>query len=209
MSVPVKQPFALGSLEKPLSGFKFKDYNIYDCLGDLVDEMKEVVEQGQYTPDFPILQKKESHYVFVYGTLKRDFRNHQVLSGSKVVGCGFSESDRFVMAKELRHRFPVAFFDNRVESRGRLYGEVYEVKPEVIRDLDYLESNGIMYKRYPLMFEVFQRTGPKQKIRAWVYLGIKEYWSDRASNLDIGRYVKPHNGDNPYYIFTMADDKRL
>lgn len=183
-----------------------EDHSIWSSLDNLKSEISEIVERGHYTPDFPKLNELSHQYIFVYGTLKHGYRNHKLLHDQDLVGCGYTDQDRFFLAKEKQAKFPIALFDNREHVRARLYGEIYKVQPEVILDLDNLESNGILFKRFPLLINYFQKIGGPYTLRCWVYIGIKDYWASRIDRLSACRRATPNNADTPYWIFAKDDE---
>jgi gamma-glutamylcyclotransferase (GGCT)/AIG2-like uncharacterized protein YtfP len=199
------------TVDKPVSNLD-KDMSfpeMWELTRDLVAGMRDISERGEYTSDYPLLSKKKSQLVFVYGTLKKSFRNHRTLgSDAKIEGVGFTKFNRFFLANYTKGGFPVAFFNNSgVEaSKAKIYGEVYSIHPDVMLDLDYLESNGIMFKRINLPVTVTQGDGSTQDTYAWTYIGVKDYWSSHQASLEPARLMKPNNGTDPYYIFTLNDE---
>lgn len=196
----------LGSKAKPLTDFDFTYRDVAELNGDLPEVVKELIEAADYTHDYPRLARKTFHYVFVYGTLKKGFRNHSALSSSRLVGCGFTAVDRFFLAKHSTYAYPIAFFDNNLATRGRIYGEIYRVHPSVIQRLDDLESNELMYKRHLLNFTVASPGQETQNVHAWTYVGIKDFWSARTEKLEALQRLTPNDGGLPYFTFTKADD---
>src|SRR5262245_62993260 len=85
---------------------------------------------------FPVL-------VFVYGTLKKGFRNHHLLETSKLVVADVLTSRRYRM---LDVGFPVLLPKGN-GTEGLVKGEVYEVDAETLQQLDRLEGEGRMYHR--------------------------------------------------------------
>lgn len=78
--------------------------------------------------------------VFVYGTLKRGYWNHdRFLRNAEFVGTGRT-TDRFDMVSV---GYPVAF----ESGRHQILGEVFDVDRETLTDLDALESEGRNYNR--------------------------------------------------------------
>lgn len=71
--------------------------------------------------------------IFVYGTLKRGFRNHYILDGSKFIGEA-TTMDEYTML-DLGH-FPGCV----EEDFCRIHGEVYEVDGTTLDRLDMLED---------------------------------------------------------------------
>lgn len=194
----------LGSPKKPVSEYDWVHQNPYD--NDLANEMESILERGEFTPDFPELNRKAFQYLFVYGTLRKDFRNHKYLLGSEMVGCGFTAHDRFFMAVNKKGRYPVLLFDNRENMRAKVYGEVFKVKSEQFQNLDFLESNGTMYKRHLLTTLIWDSSAQaKIPVRAWIYVGKRDFWEPRIDLLEGGRKIKPNNGSEPYWLFTHSD----
>lgn len=196
--------------KKPVSELD-KDMSMLDMwelTRDLVSQARDIAERGEYTTDYPKLAAKTQQYVFVYGTLRKSFRNHRALGlDPELKGVGFTKFDRFFLANYVKGGFPVAFFNNGAETtRAKIYGELYSVHPSILLDLDYLESNGIMFKRLHIPITVTQSDGSAQDVYAWVYIGVKEYWAKKQTELEPSRYVKPNNKTDPYYIFTLNDE---
>lgn len=107
--------------------------------------------------------------VFVYGTLKRGHHNHHILErhGAKFVG------ERIVPGFKIDDysgAFPVAWPD----VKANLSGEVYEINTDCLDHLDYLESNGHMYRRTDLTGE-----------DTFLYVGVPQFWATRANLLPI------------------------
>lgn len=185
----------------PVTNLKLGDND--EELEKLAAGMADVLEEGHYTYDMPELNRKKHHYIFVYGTLKKDFANHPIIRSQLMVGCGYTSSDCFIMGIEKSARFPVALFCNDVDYRAKIYGEVYRVSPFEIRTLDNLESNGHLYKRYPLSIDCCQQDGKKQTIYAWTYIGISNWWKSRRDRLEPAMLCK--NEQFKYYLYTKKD----
>src|SRR5262245_56620 len=111
---------------------------------------------------FPVL-------VFVYGTLKKGFRNHHLLETSKLVVADVLTSRRYRM---LDVGFPVML----PGTEGLVQGEVYEVDAETLEQLDRLEGEGRMYHR--TVIEVYDDQCRCYKVQA--YIGNPEFWERRG-----------------------------
>lgn len=95
---------------------------------------------------------------FVYGTLKRGYRNNPLLGDSKFLGNAVSE-DKYLL---LDCGFPMAQFH---EDGLQVLGEVFEVtSKEVVASLDWLESNGWFYTRIKRKFKLGEN-----QVEAWIY----------------------------------------
>lgn len=80
------------------------------------------------------------NYVFVYGTLMNGKRNHYILEDSKFIGNGFI-SDYFM--------FNIVTYPGIQKSKykSKVYGEVYQVSEETLKQLDILEEVGTLYNK--------------------------------------------------------------
>jgi gamma-glutamylaminecyclotransferase len=169
-------------MKLPVTDLDPTDEDFCNECDALAGQLSSILEEGNYSDDIPKLNRQKYHYIFVYGTLKKGFRNHRLILNAPLVGCGFTSARNFILYNERNAKFPVALFTNNGAS---LYGEVYRVEVEDIRTLDNLESNGIIYKRYPLDIQTYQSVGSMQKIKAWTYVGKRDWWDSRLSRLDL------------------------
>ena len=110
------------------------------------------------------------HRVFVYGTLKRGFRNHHFLEKSRLMG----EAHTVAAYRMLDGRFPV--LRDSGPDRMPVGGEVYEIDAPTLIALDDLESVASkMYDRVETdVVLAAMRDAPS--IRAFIYIGCGEYW---------------------------------
>lgn len=102
-------------------------------------------------------------YVFVYGTLKSGFGNNRVLKNSKFIKNTKVNGFKLCSA---------GFFPVAVPSENNTcLGEVYEVvEDNIMKSLDFLESEGTMYLRT----EVSDINNEKMEM----YVGNSEFWND-------------------------------
>lgn len=192
----------------PVSSINLYDDDIWDEIDDISEAIAPVIEEGAYTEDFPWLQRKEFHYLFTYGTLKKGFRLSNYLKKSELVSFGYTQSDNFWMVKTKgAPNFPIILFDNRTQYKARVFGEIYKVSAQTIRDLDYLESNNISYKRMALPVQVVKNAnGDVETVRCWMYVGKRDYWNSRSKRLEVVKRFRPASApNNPYYCFTKMD----
>jgi gamma-glutamylcyclotransferase (GGCT)/AIG2-like uncharacterized protein YtfP len=100
--------------------------------------------------------------VFVYGTLKRGHGNwHRLLDGQSVfLGEAVSVSANYVM---LNGSFP-RVLDSA--NGHQIFGELFEVGPDVLKRLDALEGHPRWYRRKRRKFRMADGT----KRQAWVYI---------------------------------------
>lgn len=130
--------------------------------------------------------------LFVYGTLRKGFHNHNLLDNAKFIGMGISV-DKFYMIGRLNFEldefedgrspprqllFPYIFTDNlRVEQlSNHIYGELYEISEELLMSIDEHEGHPNIYKRieesvridsteYKAMIYVLESAEIKEEIR--------------------------------------------
>jgi gamma-glutamylcyclotransferase (GGCT)/AIG2-like uncharacterized protein YtfP len=119
--------------------------------------------------------------IFVYGSLKRGFRNHHFLETSRFIGTGTTHRDFDLL--DLGY-FPAAIRPGAFAIRGELFG----VDRHTLAVLDRLEGNGVFYQReqHPVIID---ETG---LVSAWIYLLLQptgkpvvaadgyKTWADRA-----------------------------
>jgi gamma-glutamylcyclotransferase (GGCT)/AIG2-like uncharacterized protein YtfP len=111
--------------------------------------------------------------VFVYGTLKRGYRNDYFLESAQFVGTGQTVG-RFRM---LLAGFPVLQWRGHrmTPHHAPVRGEVYECDAATVERLDRLESNGSMYDRQIKRI----RLDSGKVIEAQTYIGISRAWRSR------------------------------
>jgi len=77
--------------------------------------------------------------VFVYGSLKRGFVNHHVMTGTKFLGTGITQPG-FAMIDLGR-------YPGVIQGTAVIAGEVFAVPTPLMGRLDRLEDNGRVYRR--------------------------------------------------------------
>lgn len=158
---------------------------IWGNKNNLLTELGKRVNQS-CTPDFIDLKKKSPlQPVFVYGTLKRGNRLHDVISGCDYLGRGLTSIARWELRNAPHSSFPIMFkMDNNHPNRGKIWGEVYAVDPLTLLELDEIENNGRMYQRTKVHITLKDQTyktttGDKNpSIQIWTYLGVHKYWEN-------------------------------
>lgn len=205
-----KKPSSEMILQKFLGKHDWADPEVQKTWFGMKELLSEVWENASYTQDLPVLMQRTSHYVFIYGTLKRGFRNHRVIEQEEYVGPASTGNNySMVVTSGTQAPFPIVFPDGRGDKMGAIYGEVYKVRPRTIRELDYLESNGTMYKRAITPVYVAFKDGTVKKVYAFMYKGKRDFWKTRERSL---KFVEPFvshksfdkEGGGRYYMFTNA-----
>ena len=112
------------------------------------------------------------NYVFVYGTLMTNQRNHGYLKDATYIGDGAIEGYEI---------YDLGRYPGIIEGNGTVFGEVYQVTEEIEKRLDYLEEEGDLYLKKPEMV----RLDENQILECKVYVYNKSV--DGCQKLD-GRY---------------------
>jgi gamma-glutamylcyclotransferase (GGCT)/AIG2-like uncharacterized protein YtfP len=113
-----------------------------------------------------------SEVVFVFGTLKKGYSNHErYLSGAEFMCEAISVADNYVMQDV---GFPTLWQSTEttriIGDTGCVAGEIYWVSPEQLEACDRLEGNGQMYTRKQRDFRPNAAFGLCVETTAWVYL---------------------------------------
>lgn len=150
-----------------------RNYHFSDQLADSLEAI------SYFTQDVPLLECYENHYVFVYGTLKRNGPRHEILKdtpGTKWCGVGVTVDDRYDLLindpEEFNGVFPIAFDRVSRQRDAKIKGEVWLVPTNLLIRLDQIEGNTYMFEREKRGIWVGQK-----RIMAWVYLGLKGFWN--------------------------------
>ncbi len=105
------------------------------------------------------------NYLFVYGTLKRGGSRHWILEDFSFLGR--AKAKNFAL-------YDLGPYPAMVPEDGVVYGEVYEVPEEILRDLDWVEGVPFLYRRE--LIEVVFEDGLSLKAWAYIYNGnVKGY----------------------------------
>lgn len=111
---------------------------------------------------------ENKHYVFVYGTLKKDGHNNYILESGEYVGEGVLECYLMLSLGTFPTIVPASSID-------KVYGEIYKVNDNVLMGLDMLErvEEGL-YTREKL--DIVQENGNyfEEEVYVYVYGGIME-----------------------------------
>jgi gamma-glutamylcyclotransferase (GGCT)/AIG2-like uncharacterized protein YtfP len=124
--------------------------------------------------------------VFVYGSLKRGFSNHSLLTSSKF--CGITETIDPIFEMYSLGSFPAV-----VETGNGFHitGELYEIDSVTLKMLDRLEGNGSLYTRKLVKIWFGTEQG-----EAWMYI-MPELLEFQEQNLQTSsRFVNTNSNLN-------------
>lgn len=131
------------------------------------------------------------HSVFIYGTLKRGFPNHQAgLSSASFVG-RFRTLKAFPLVVGGRWYSP--YLLDEPGAGRRVFGEVFEVSDEGLATLDRMEGThlSIGYRRIRIFVE---EADAGTAVEAWTYV------KDRRSVDGIHSEDQEEYGHDPLYV---------
>lgn len=109
------------------------------------------------------------HKLFVYGSLKQGFGNHELLENSKYLG-SYDTSDANYLMISLGSYPGVIELDGQ-DNHHYILGEVYEVDDITLAMIDRLEGNGQFYTR-----KIVQLYDTDHSFDAWMYLLPKKFF---------------------------------
>lgn len=178
---------------------------------DFAKWMQASLDDNYYTDDGPELFKKQFHYVFVYGTLKKGFSRFNTLANANAepVGPAMTVGDNYIMYRtDNKYPYPVILHTNVPSTAGRIQGEVWKVPTKLLFELDFIESNTEMYHRTEIPVEVLiGRDRKPVKMIAWAYIGCNAFWRElknadrRPKLLNCDLLSKNKEPEVMYYTF--------
>jgi gamma-glutamylcyclotransferase (GGCT)/AIG2-like uncharacterized protein YtfP len=127
----------------------------------------------------------EKYKVFVYGTLLKGLGNHSILktNNAKLLGKAKTKA-KMLMLVLFNGAFPGMVEDYKGNEKFHCRGEVYEISKLALLQLDYLESEGVLFSREPL--KVVMEDGSEDtvffyKFKGYNYLPKKKEFSVLSS----------------------------
>jgi gamma-glutamylcyclotransferase (GGCT)/AIG2-like uncharacterized protein YtfP len=109
-----------------------------------------------------------THKLFVYGTLKQGFGNHDFLENAKFLGAYDTSNANYRMVS--LGNFPGVIELDGQDEHCYILGELYEVDDATLAKIDMLEGNGHFYTR-----KVIDLSDTDDTIEAWMYLLPQSY----------------------------------
>jgi len=125
-----------------------------------------------------------SHYVFVYGSLRRGFGNHRILDDSKYIGVAYTRPE-WKMVDLGAYPGDLGAYPGVVPGKGRITGEIYEVDDDTFLRLDRLESHPSYYRREEIDVYSFAPDVPAP-VKVWMYV---------FQSRDVRRFEEVESGD--------------
>ncbi|MGI9571737.1 MAG: gamma-glutamylcyclotransferase family protein [Candidatus Actinomarinaceae bacterium] len=109
----------------------------------------------------------EINKVFVYGTLKKGYHNHNCLEGSEFIGSARS-IEKFNMIN--LGGFPAVLYNS--DDGYQIWGEIYKINDRILQRLDLLEGEGTFYNRVEEDFFMVGNKPTKngRKFKCWLYV---------------------------------------
>jgi gamma-glutamylaminecyclotransferase len=126
------------------------------------------------------------HRVFVYGSLKRGFENHDLLGAAVFTGKAITAASFRMMDG------PYPVLRESGAGRFRVSGELYEVDDRTLAALDDLE--GVAERFYDrLEIDVVMAGEPSaEKVRAFAYIGCADYWDRQPQSSYVTQDAEGH-----------------
>lgn len=125
-----------------------------------------LVKHGKLTRIRPGHYKKSAQfeqYLFVYGSMKNGFQNHNRLINAEYLG-EFTTVGKYVMFADTSELFPYVLEN---EKRSSIHGELYKItNADEFKSIDELEGSPTYYYRKQVSVESKEK---KQKFSAWIY----------------------------------------
>jgi gamma-glutamylcyclotransferase (GGCT)/AIG2-like uncharacterized protein YtfP len=173
---------------------------------DIQKFVQETLDDNYYSADTASLFKTKCQPLFVYGTLRKGYSRHAAIEHAFRVGDAYTLGSQFRMYWThtiKRTPFPVVLPAGASGQGAGIHGEFYLVHPEDITNLDFIESNGIMYHRQkrPIFLKV---DGEDIHTMAWVYVGAVSYWNDHLKKgwlQECDILTRKKNPEYQYYTF--------
>lgn len=186
-------------------------------------------DSTRYTPDVSDLERREKQFLFVPDEMMERHEDHARLGvGVAKVAMVITQDHFSLWKRKLAHGLEVIPLKEGYSNAplSPIRGELFLIRSQQLFKLDSHRTNGIEYKRERVKLILpytetrlhYGQSGYYEEIvkkldhslNAWMYIGIKEFWSDK---LDGGYEYAPvtrfHPKNNlftlPYYYFTNKE----
>lgn len=180
----------------------------------------------EFTPDIAKLERYKYQLIFVYDEMMFSHPQAEILKPeATLLSKAITKNGYTLWKRKLgQESYPVALdqkFHNLL--KAPIKGELYRMRPKHFILLDSYKDNGVRYyrKRIDVVVPwkevvrhkktnvVITRAERKTEIKAWMYIGIPDFWEEI---LDAGfmsspvRCFQPNDPNlKPYYMFTKLE----
>ena len=181
--------------------------------------------ETKYTPDILFLEQYDFQLIFVYDEFRRNHRHNQKL-GLDFICNAFTKDYFSLWKKKLGRETSAIMLESRFNTVPSypVQGEIYKIRPQQFLELDTMKENGVCFYRKRITLDVPYRTvkwtkergvftteEELQRIKAWTYIGIPDYWNpiiDGGYSFGIvNHYSSKKPWVNSYYSFTPKEYK--
>ena len=97
--------------------------------------------------------------IFVYGSLRKGMTQHALLGGAQFLGSAMTKSEFTLFDAGL---WPAAVQNGNTA----IFGELYEVKPKKVSEIDSYERHPEFFRRHKIMLA--------DEINAWMWIYISD-----------------------------------
>lgn len=139
------------------------------------------LDENYYTPDMPRVMRKEAHYVFIPDNMMRGEARHHKLTANddyNYFGKAFTKTATYgimIMRSKIEPTNALYFEVVPNKESAFVYGDLYEVSPETLVDLDYHQANNLITMRKEVSVVLQKKNA---EVKAWMYLADPNYFSD-------------------------------
>lgn len=139
------------------------------------------------TPDLPIVEEFEEHWLFVYGYHMQHFDHHSLFknNGAHLAGKYVTTDSCYSMMAYTHNKDSsnqaIVLEENSVYS-AHIMGELYKVPSNIIRLMDAVCQNTTAMRRTEVSIRAFRDY--KRNLNAWMYVGIDSYWENLLTHFN-------------------------
>lgn len=175
-------------------------------------DRKKLGEVAFYTPDYPKLARKDAQLVFVYGTLKKGYKNHDCLRRGKFL-CQAVTKDKDLVMFHSQGDFPVVIGGIHAGDapRAHIQGELYEIPTSDTKYLDWLEGTPQLFVRAKVILKLLHPYCNKdgtQLISAFMYVGNPRAFNANSMKLKCTEmFTRKENPLLTYYTYIKPGSK--
>lgn len=192
---------------------------------DVDTEIKLWHRKNALTPDMWFLEQFEYQLIFIPDDMKTGKSNHSLITDAAYDGApihpGCYTLDHYTFwKKDLgEHSFAIPL-DGTFIPQGwlriapcpaRIQGELYAVRPKQFLKLDEHRHNGVQFQRRRVNISLpyrqvrYNHKKPNpfisedclHTVRAWMYVGCEDYWSDQIGDMFSIRECNHYEHDTP------------